>query len=135
MLFWKLLPALVWALIILLLTGLPGTYFPTVISFWDWLSPDKLVHVFIFFVQTFLILVAFRTQYLLGNRRLVYTWLLISIITVFALLTEVLQAYVFVGRDGNVYDFIADFVGVLVGYLAYNLFFNKKFNNNNKINR
>jgi len=133
MLFWKLLPALVWALIILLLTGLPGTYFPTVISFWDWLSPDKVVHIFIFFVQVLLILVAFRTQYLLGTRRLVYTWLLISIVTAFALLTEVLQAYVFIGRDGNVYDFIADFIGVLVGYLAYNLYFKKKFNNN-KIN-
>ncbi len=133
MLFWKLLPSLVWALIILLLTGLPGTYFPTVISFWDWLSPDKVVHIFIFLVQTFLILVAFRTQYLLGSRRLVYTWLLISIITVFALLTEVLQAYVFIGRDGNTYDFIADFIGVLVGYLAYNLYFKKKFNNS-KIN-
>ncbi len=133
MLFWKLLPALVWALIILLLTGLPGTYFPTVISFWDWLSPDKVVHIFIFFVQVLLTLVAFRTQYLLGTRRLVYTWLLISIVTAFALLTEVLQAYVFIGRDGNVYDFIADFIGVLVGYLAYNLYFKKKFNNN-KIN-
>jgi len=133
MLFWKLLPALVWALIILLLTGLPGTYFPTVISFWDWLSPDKVVHIFIFFVQVLLILVAFRTQYLLGTGRLVYTWLLISIVTAFALLTEVLQAYVFIGRDGNVYDFIADFIGVLVGYLAYNLYFKKKFNNN-KIN-
>jgi len=133
MLFWKLLPSLVWALIILLLTGLPGTYFPTVISFWDWLSPDKVVHIFIFLVQTFLILVAFRTQYLLGNRRLVYTWLLISIVTVFAFLTEVLQSYVFIGRDGNAYDFIADFIGVLVGYLAYNLYFKKKFNNS-KIN-
>jgi len=133
MLFWKLLPALIWALIILLLTGLPGTYFPTVISFWDWLSPDKVVHIFIFLVQTFLILVAFRTQYLLGNRRLVYTWLLISIVTVFAFLTEVLQSYVFIGRDGNAYDFIADFIGVLVGYLAYNLYFKKKFNNS-KIN-
>jgi len=133
MLFWKLLPAIVWALIILVLTGLPGTYFPTVVSFWDWLSPDKVVHVFIFFVQTFLLLVAFRTQYLLGSRRLVYAWAIFSIISLFALLTEVMQAYVFVGRDGNVFDFIADVVGVLVGYLAYNLYFKKKFNNN-KIN-
>lgn len=133
MLFWKLLPAIVWALIILVLTGLPGTYFPTVVSFWDWLSPDKVVHVFIFFVQTFLLLVAFRTQYLLGSRRLVYAWTIFSIISLFALLTEVMQAYVFVGRDGNVFDFIADVVGVLVGYLAYNLYFKKKLNKD-KIN-
>jgi hypothetical protein len=53
MLVWRLLPALIWAFIIMLLTGLPGSYFPTIVSFWDWLSPDKIVHVFIFLVQTF----------------------------------------------------------------------------------
>ncbi len=126
-LIWRLIPALVWALIILVLTGLPGSYFPTVTTFWDWLSPDKVVHVIIFMVQVFLVLLAYNKQYLLGYKRLFYTWSIVIIITVFALLTEVLQAYVFIGRDGNVYDFVADFAGVLVGLLAYNLCNKKKF--------
>ncbi len=126
MLIWRLLPALVWALIILLLTGLPGTYFPTVTTFWDWLSPDKVVHLFIFMVQTFLLLMAFDKQYLTGKTRLISMWLILSAITVFALLTEVLQAYVFIGRDGNTFDFIADFVGVIVGLLVFNLFKKKE---------
>ncbi len=130
---WRLLPAIIWALIILALTGLPGTYFPTVTSFWDWLSPDKVVHIIIFMVQTFLLMFAFGRQYLNLNKRLFYTVVLLTILTAFALLTEVLQAYVFIGRDGNLYDFIADFIGVIVGFFMYSIYNKKKFNKN-KVN-
>ena len=68
LLIWKLLPALVWAIMILFLTGMPGTYFPKVATFWEWLSPDKLIHIFIFGVQSFLVLTAFRVQYLLSSK-------------------------------------------------------------------
>lgn len=125
MLLRRLWPALVWALIIMLLTGLPGTYFPEVTSFWEWLTPDKAIHIFIFGVQAFLLLFAFGEQYSLVRNRLVYSSLLLITI-LFALLTEVLQAYVFIGRDGNVYDFIADVIGVGVGFVAHILYFKKK---------
>ncbi len=132
MLKWKLLPAIIWALIILLLTGLPGTYFPEIQTFWDWLSPDKVVHVCIFTVQMFLVLIAYRTQYLSGNTRLINTLLIILLVTVYALLTEVLQAYVFIGRDGNLYDFLADFVGILIGLLVFNLYKKKNLSKNKR---
>jgi len=133
MLTWKLVPAIVWAIIILLLTGLPGTYFPTITSFWDWLSPDKVVHVIIFATQSFLVFWAYGKQYLHGSNRLVYTWLILLFITIFAMLTEVLQAYVFVGRNGNVYDFIADSAGVLAGLWIFRLY-NKKIFIKHKVN-
>lgn len=123
---WKVLPAVSWAVMILFLTGIPGTYFPKVTSFWEWLSPDKIIHIFIFGVQSFLLLITFRIQYLSGLQRLVYISILVSITILFALLTEILQVYVFVGRHGNVYDFIADVVGILVGLLAYILLDKKK---------
>lgn len=126
MLIRKLWPALAWAILILLLTGLPGSYFPSITSFWDWLKPDKVVHVFVFGVQAFLLLTAFHEQYLLSKNRFIYPTAILSVTIVFALLTEVLQAYVFIGRNGNVYDFIADVVGVGVGLLAYILLFKKK---------
>lgn len=120
------MPALFWAVMILFLTGIPGTYFPKVTSFWEWLSPDKIIHIFIFGVQSFLVLIAFRVQYLSGTHRWVYTSILVSITILFALLTEILQVYVFIGRHGNVYDFVADVVGVMVGLLAYFLLYKKK---------
>lgn len=70
---------------------------------------------------------AFDKQYLTGNTRLLIIWLIVTIITIFALLTEVLQAYVFIGRNGSIYDFIADFAGVLVGLVVFNLYKRKKF--------
>ncbi len=126
MLIKKLWPALVWALFVLILTGVPGAYFPEVKSFWEWLSPDKLVHIFIFGVQAFLLLIPFSEQYLTGRNRLLYRAALLLIAILFALLTEVLQAYVFIGRNGNLYDFIADVIGVGVGLLAYILLNKKK---------
>lgn len=122
----KLWPALAWALATLILIGVPGTYFPKVVTFWDWLSPDKAVHVFIFGVQMFLLMVAFGEQCLSGRKCLFHRSLLLSITILFALLTEVLQAYVFVGRDGNIYDFVADAVGAIVGLLAFILIYKKK---------
>ncbi len=119
MLIRRLWPAVVWALFILVLTGVPGGYFPEVVSFWEWLSPDKVIHIFIFGVQMVLLLFAFNKQYLAGKNRLTYSTVLTSIVILFALSTEVLQAYVFIGRNGNVYDFIADVVGVGAGLLAY----------------
>ena len=127
----RLWPSLVWAFIIMLLTGLPGTYFPSVTSFWDWLSPDKVIHILIFGVQTILLFYAFHGQYTSDKQRYITSVAIIIVTTVFALLTEVLQKYVFVGRHGSVYDFIADTIGVFVGFLAYYLPNYKKKNVNN----
>lgn len=122
----KLLPALAWAFLTMLLMGLPGTYFPEVTTFWEWLTIDKIVHVFIFGIQALLLLFAFDEQYFSGKYRLVFIWLILLVTTLFALSTEVMQVYVFKGRDGNLYDFIADVVGVLTGLLAYILHNNYK---------
>ncbi len=127
----RLWPSLVWAILILILTGVPGVYFPKVVSFWDWLSPDKVIHIFIFGVQCILILYAFRGQYTTDKQRYIGSAVIIVVTVLFALLTEVLQKYVFVGRHGNLWDFIADAVGVLIGFLAYYLLnYKKKIVNN-----
>jgi len=112
-------PAVAWAIIILILTGLPGNYFPEVKTFWDWLSPDKAVHLVIFGVQSFLIIYALRQQYLPKKRRYVGMLLVILVTSLFGLLTEVLQSTVFVRRNGNIFDFLADSLGAFLGVLAY----------------
>ena len=113
--------------------GVPGTYFPSVKSFWDWLSPDKAVHLVVFGVQSILLLHAFREQYFQKKKRLIYQSSILLISILFALSTEVLQKYLFVGRDGNVWDFIADVVGVFIGFLAYYLLNYKKMKAKNRI--
>jgi VanZ family protein len=119
-------PAFAWAVIILVLTGIPGTAFPKDISFLDWASPDKIVHFILFGGQSFLILYAFRKQYFSGKNRSLTAIAAVSIGIIFGLLTEVLQFYVFVGRNGNHLDFLADLIGALMGFLAFYLLYNKK---------
>lgn len=123
-------PAFLWALIILLLTGLPGSYFPEIKSFWDWLSPDKVVHLAMFGIFTFLLFFGNRAYFLKGNQRSLSV-LFIGTGIAFGGLTELLQAFVFVGRDGNYYDFFANTAGTFAGTLLFQLLLTKKLKKRN----
>jgi len=113
-------PVYLWAFLILLLTGLPGQYFPKVPTIWDLLEPDKIVHVIIFVIFTVLMI------YGLVHEKNCPAWILITVSIgtgiLFGGITELLQAYVFVWRQASVYDFIADSIGSLAGYLFWKLF-------------
>jgi VanZ family protein len=113
-------PAILWALFVILITGLPGNYFPEVKSFWDWMSPDKVVHLFIFGVFSFLVMHGSRAQYFKGNHRYV---IVITLLTGIAYggLTELLQYYVFIGRHGNYFDFYANVAGTISGVALFML--------------
>lgn len=116
--FW---PAVAWAILILILTGVPGSYFPEVQTFWDWLAPDKVVHLGIFGVQAYLIMWGFKPQYFSKKQRYLFIGGATVITILYGMLTEVLQNYVFFGRDGNWFDFLADALGAFFGLLAYYL--------------
>ncbi len=122
----KLWPALLWSVIILLLTGLPGSYFPKVTTFWDWLEPDKAVHLFIFGVLAFLILYGYREQYFISRKRYLFGIAAVIVTALYGLTTEVLQYYVFIGRSGNRFDFFADTVGAFLGWLLFSYLYRKK---------
>ena len=119
-------PGTIWAVIILLLTGLPGSYFPQVVSFWDWITPDKIVHLGIFAIFSFLILWGYRTQYYESDKRLLFNTVAFLVGSSFGALTEILQATVFIGRHGSLYDFFADCVGSLIGIVFFTLLYRKK---------
>lgn len=122
-------PPILWALMILLLTGLPGSYFPQIVSFWDWLSPDKVVHLLLFGILSFLMLWSNRQQYFESKKRSLISFVLISG-TIYGGLTEILQAFVFVGRHGNIFDFFANMTGTFSGFALFVLIIQK--NNQNR---
>ncbi len=115
-----------WAIIILIITGLPGNYIPQVSSFWEWLSYDKIVHVGVFAILSFLILHGMLQQYLSGNHRYLFVVGAVGFSLAYGLLTEVLQAHVFIGRDGNAYDFYADSIGAFCGWFIFSYAYRKK---------
>jgi VanZ family protein len=122
----RLWPAIIWAFVVLALTGFPGSYIPRISGFWEWLSADKIVHIFIFATLSFLIFYGLQEQYLESKRRYLYVLLGLLATITYGMITEILQQHVFSGRNGNIFDFLADAAGGLVGFLAFYLFNNKK---------
>ena len=115
-----------WSIFILILTGVPGTALPKIGNFWDWMRPDKVIHILLFGV--FFYLLSKGTAKKIGAVKLaikrILALLLIGI--VFAALTEILQAKLFIHRNGSLYDFIANVIGCLIGLSIYLILTKKK---------
>lgn len=118
--------SLVWAVVMLALAGIPGDYIPRMISFRDWLGPDKLVHLTMFGIFAFLLLAGPAQQYLARFNRFLVGVLVFVLGTIFGFVLEALQRFVFIGRNGNLYDLAADILGLIVGIAAFYIFFDRK---------
>ncbi|MDZ7742345.1 MAG: VanZ family protein [Bacteroidota bacterium] len=121
--FW---PITLWALFVFILSAIPGNSIPRLPSFFDWLKPDKIVHLVFYGVFTFLLLHGLVKQYGAGNKRFMYKIVAFNTGMVFGLLMEVLQYYEFSGRNGNIYDFIANTIGSLIGIWIFSIYKRKK---------
>jgi VanZ family protein len=105
-----------WGFFILLLTGIPGQFFPKVPVFTDLFAPDKLVHLFLFGMFVF-----FLVREIARSSSLSYFFAsLYAFLISIALggITEILQGYVFINRLGSIYDFIANGVGSGIALLV-----------------
>lgn len=111
-------PAAVWLAGIFLLTLLPGNYFPRISSFWTLFSPDKLIHIALFSGLAFLLAFGLARQYSERSVRCIFVWVL-AVSTFVAIFTELLQWYLPIKRNGNIYDTIADIAGVFIGFAAF----------------
>jgi len=125
-------PGLICGTIIMVLCGLPGSYFPTIRTFWDWLGPDKILHSAMFALFSFSVIFGYRKQYCERDdsyrKKLVLITLGISFF--YSGLTELLQTYIFKGRYGSVYDFLADVIGCVLGLFIFKIIFRKKIEKN-----
>ena len=112
-------PVIIWAWLIRLLTGLPGNYFPKVPSIWDLLTPDKIVHFFIFLVFTLMLFYGLIRSH--GENFPISLFVSLSIGTgiAFGGITELLQEFVFVWRQASIYDFIADCIGSITCFFLF----------------
>lgn len=112
----------IWASIILILYGIPGSNLPSV-SFWKLLEPDKAVHAGIFLILmcslTFSVFKQHRYKTL--KRNSLRSSALICI--VYGTVLELLQGSLFSERFTDVYDILANAIGVLLGIVILKLFF------------
>jgi len=98
------------------------------VTFWNFLGPDKIAHLFAFGVFVVFSLYGLKKQFSylhLQHHATVYT-LVFGVLL--ALFTELMQRYIVFGRDGNVYDLLADIAGCLMGLAVFNIFLDKKLN-------
>lgn len=109
---------MLWALIILILCGMPGKDIPH-ISFLELLSFDKFVHAGIFFVLILLMIrgLTIQSKYPSLNEKAKYFSFFISV--TYGGLLEIMQATLFEERSADLYDFIANSFGCMLGYYFY----------------
>lgn len=117
--FW---PVMVWAILILALTALPGNFIPAISSPWSLLSFDKLIHATLFAVLVALVFRGLTLQYSQKTFRLKVIALVIFIGIIFGGLTEVMQSILNLGRFADIYDFIADSIGAVLGWPLFKIF-------------
>lgn len=101
-----------------------GKLFPQDIQLLEPPFTDKLIHIALFSGLAFLLAFGLRRQYPNLTTRCIFTWVAI-ISTFIAVLTELLQWYLPIKRDGNIYDGIADVAGVFIGFAAFFIVKNK----------
>jgi len=86
-----------------------------------------------FGVLSYLILYGNRQQYLKSKNRYYYIINAVLISAVFGIITELLQYYVFIGRNANIFDGAANLIGAAGGGLVYYLHVNKNKDKNKSV--
>ncbi|MDT8413025.1 MAG: VanZ family protein [Vicingaceae bacterium] len=112
------IPALTWLIIIVVLSGYPGRNLPKA-PFDEF---DKLVHIAIYALLSFLSVLGFSKQpnsFLLNSK--LQSFFSISFSVIMGGLIELLQEYVFINRYGDWYDFIANSLGAVCGVIGFYL--------------
>lgn len=109
------LPAILWLLVILVLSGYPGHKVPES-PFWQF---DKLVHTGIYMVLSGLLLFAYSKQYQEPQKRYSLAVKVILFAIFYGGFMEILQHYIFINRSGNWFDFSANTLGAILGVLIY----------------
>lgn len=111
--------AMLWALLILILCGIPGRDIPH-ISFLELLSFDKFVHASIFAILIILTIrgLFLQTTFLkLQTSAKPFSFIFCVLYGGFL---EIMQGAIFIERSADVYDFIANTLGCVMGLLLYN---------------
>lgn len=117
--------SLIWAVLIMIVSAIPGNDLPS-INLFRIPNFDKIVHAVLYFPLAFVLGAEFDLS---GKNWLKYTGpvLTMLIITIYGGLIEVLQEKLFINRSADVDDVLSDIIGGLAGLAVYYLFFRPFF--------
>ncbi|MCB0402962.1 MAG: VanZ family protein [Flavobacteriales bacterium] len=108
-------PAVVWLIVIAILSGFPGSKVPE-IPIWQF---DKLVHSLMYAVLSGSLIMAYYQQYRRPEKRSLLYVSLFLFGVFYGGIMEILQYYIFINRSGSWYDFFANAFGALLGIILF----------------
>lgn len=111
------MPALLWGLLVLVLSGYPGNKIPQAPFF----GFDKVVHIIMYWIFASTLLFGYEFSKQNQKTKLKNIISLGGFAIFFGGFMEILQHYIFINRSGNLYDFIANTLGVTIGVLIFPL--------------
>lgn len=112
-----------WAGIIFLLILIPGRQMP---EMGDLFSFDKLAHLGVFSILSFLMIIGFTKQYTFPKLKRNPARYSLTISVVYASFLELVQSII-PGRYANFYDMTFNLGGVLFGFVVYLLIYKLSF--------
>jgi len=124
MLFRFSIPAILWAAFVLFISILPGGTAAQALIF-GFIPVDKVVHVSCYAILVFLLMVGFSKQHSRPKMRYFPARHAVTYACLFGLGIELLQEFVIVQRNFEIYDLVANFSGALVGYGVFQLVYFK----------
>jgi len=110
--------SIVWASIILLLSGLPSSNFPE-LSFWNFLTFDKFAHALFYAIFVVLVAIGEVKHHRFSSKRSMSIIKGFTVGMVFGLLMEIFQAFVFIDRSADWADVVANTFGCLIGVIYF----------------
>jgi VanZ family protein len=116
--------AFLWSFFILTICLIPSNDLPKISFFSDY-HIDKVVHLFLYFIQIILFLLVGTYKTSTNSFRRKYILFILFYSLSLGIAVEFIQQYYIIGRAGDFYDVLADLVGILLGLC---LFIRKKAN-------
>lgn len=117
--------SVLWAILILIISGMPGDSIPQS-KFWKIPHFDKIVHMALYFPLGFFLMAEFSLSSVRWIQKL-SVWMALLIVALYGGLIEVGQDYLFVNRSADWWDFFADILGGLLGILIFKWLFLRLF--------
>ena len=116
--------SLLWALLILCVCGMNGSYIPQ-IHFTDIIQPDSLAHITLFGLLTWFIAKDSKRKVTVNSKSLVFILPAFIISAMYGVIIEILQATVFINRSYDYMDMAANTLGCALASFVFFLKFKK----------
>ena len=119
------IPGILCGIVILILTGLPGSLFPRVKPV---VGYDKVAHILMYATFAFLSIWGYRWQFVNKGKAYRKKALILTLVISIAYggMTELMQEFLVPTRTGDWFDFLADIIGTGLGVLLFYVFFRHK---------